>query len=255
MSGLYWIKLWIEILDDPKMATLPDRLWRRTIELFLCAGRMGRNGALPESSQIAWMLRTTTDDLELDLKQLALTGIIQRTETGWMVTKFANRQAAIPDAERQRQHRDTKKKQQYYDTVTNQSQNVTQSRAEENQIQSRAEADTDNGYHLTPVGILSKASGLSAFPADQVQWAEVIASLTEDYGEEKTIAAMRQACQQWISTKGQSGRYYNITNLGWINWAQRELVEGIIPAVPKDTNQMTDAEFRAYLAQKGATDG
>lgn len=28
----YWIKLYHEILDDPLMATMPDRLWRRTIE-------------------------------------------------------------------------------------------------------------------------------------------------------------------------------------------------------------------------------
>jgi len=24
----YWIKLYHEIIDDPKMATMPDRLWR-----------------------------------------------------------------------------------------------------------------------------------------------------------------------------------------------------------------------------------
>lgn len=28
----YWLKLYIEILDDPKMATLPDRVWREKVE-------------------------------------------------------------------------------------------------------------------------------------------------------------------------------------------------------------------------------
>jgi hypothetical protein len=29
-----WIKLYLEILDDPKMGKLPDWCWRRAIELF-----------------------------------------------------------------------------------------------------------------------------------------------------------------------------------------------------------------------------
>ena len=45
----YWLKLYIEILDDPKMAVLPDRLWRRIIELFLIAKKLHMNGHLPET--------------------------------------------------------------------------------------------------------------------------------------------------------------------------------------------------------------
>jgi len=29
MGSPYWIKLYHEILNDPKMGRLPDRLWRR----------------------------------------------------------------------------------------------------------------------------------------------------------------------------------------------------------------------------------
>ena len=55
----YWIKLYHEILDDPKMATLPDRLWRKVIEIFLIAGKLSpdKSGQLPETNQIAWLLR------------------------------------------------------------------------------------------------------------------------------------------------------------------------------------------------------
>jgi len=38
MTGNYWIKLYIEILHDAKMGAMSDRLWRRTIEMFLLAG-------------------------------------------------------------------------------------------------------------------------------------------------------------------------------------------------------------------------
>lgn len=119
----YWIKLYHEILDDPKMAVLPDRLWRRVIELFLMAGRLHKDGLLPDTNQIAWMLRMPTDDLILDLQQIALTGIIERQVNGWKVVKFAKRQAAVPAKERMEQMRDRQHRQQYYGSDT---QDVTQ---------------------------------------------------------------------------------------------------------------------------------
>lgn len=122
----YWIKLYIEILDDPKMATLPDRLWRRVIELFLCAGRLHKNGELPDTKQLAWLMRIPTDELDLDLKQIATTGIVEQTQGGWIIPKFAKRQAPVTDAERQRQHRDRMHQQQYYGDVTNSSRSVRQ---------------------------------------------------------------------------------------------------------------------------------
>jgi hypothetical protein len=232
MSANYWIKLYIEILDDPKMAILPDRLWRRIIELFLCAGRSGNGGALPETQQLAWLLRMNTDDLEMDLKQIAMTGIVQRTDDGWMVTQFAKRQAPAPAAERQRRHRDTEKKQQYYGDVTNLSQNVTQiNRLTDNRLtDTETEKDIDKETEkistipVSPSRILFDASGLSAFPADKLDWIEVIQSLVEDHGVEKTTAAMKHACDRWKITKGKNGRFYSPTNLSWINWAQEELV-------------------------------
>ncbi len=125
-ASYYWIKLYHEILDDPKMATLPDRLWRRVIEIFLCAGRVDKNGELPPTNQIAWMLRMQADDVEADLEKIAATGIISRHGDGWMVNRFADRQSAVSDAERQRQSRDRKKKHEYYGDVTPPSRDVTQ---------------------------------------------------------------------------------------------------------------------------------
>ena len=64
MASRYWIKLYHEILDDPKMGRLPDALFRRAIELFLIAGENGRDGGLPALADIAWRLRA--DEIELD---------------------------------------------------------------------------------------------------------------------------------------------------------------------------------------------
>lgn len=144
MASFYWIKLYHEILDDPKMATLPDRLWRRIIEIFLCAGRVDKNGELPPTNQIAWMLRMPADDIESDLMQIATTGIISRRGDGWIVNHFADRQSAVKDAERQRQSRDRRKKQEYYGDVTSQSRSVTQ-------IRSDTDTDIATTTTMTPV--------------------------------------------------------------------------------------------------------
>jgi DnaD/phage-associated family protein len=123
----YWMKLYIEILDDPKMATLPDRLWRRIVELFLMAKRENKDGHLPDTRQIAWALRMSADELDHDLKSITSTGIIIQEAGGWFIPNFAKRQGPSTDAERKSQERSRKRSQQYYGNVTELSRIVTQS--------------------------------------------------------------------------------------------------------------------------------
>lgn len=102
----YWIKLYTEIIDDPKMALLPDRIWRRAIELFLLAKKTNKGGELPDTKSLAWLLRINdVEQLEEDLREIQKIGIIERTDRGWFVVNFAKRQDAVPDAERKRQSR------------------------------------------------------------------------------------------------------------------------------------------------------
>ena len=113
MPSKYWIKLYHEILHDPKMARLPDRLWRRAIELFLMAGETGDGGELPDIADMAWTLRVELSDLVDDLAELAKIGVLTETPDGWVVTKFAVRQAATSDAKRMAQWRERNRKAQY----------------------------------------------------------------------------------------------------------------------------------------------
>ena len=114
----YWLKLYIEILDDPKMATMPDRVWRRTIELFLVAKKLNKDGHLPETRQITWLLRMSDEELDHDMIQIASTGIIVQELGGWFIPNFVKRQAAVGGAERVAQFRKREQKQEYYDNVT-----------------------------------------------------------------------------------------------------------------------------------------
>jgi hypothetical protein len=101
----YWIKLFIEILDDPKMGRLPNHLWRRAVELFLLAGRQGCDGALPPVQEMAWSLRLSQDKVLEDLHSLAEVGVVHEAQPGgWVVTHFKERQTS-ESLERVRRYR------------------------------------------------------------------------------------------------------------------------------------------------------
>jgi len=105
VTGRYWIKLWVEMLDDPKVAVLSDRLWRRWVEILLLAKLQGNDGQLPGLPQMAWRLRLSGEEVESDLVELARLGLVEHINGEWMVPNFAKRQAPKDGAERMRIHR------------------------------------------------------------------------------------------------------------------------------------------------------
>lgn len=112
MSNYTWIKLYLEILDDPKVARLNDHLWRRFFELCVIAGATPtRDGVLPPVFDMAWKLRTDEDALTTDLEQLSRAGLVEYIqqipplEGQWIVKNFAKRQSAISDLSRKQAER------------------------------------------------------------------------------------------------------------------------------------------------------
>lgn len=104
-----WIKLFIEILDDPKMGRLPDWLWRRAVELFLLAGENGNDGLLQPVMDMAWRLRTSEEKLTESLQALSKVGVVHETPDGWVVTHFEERQSAVSSTERVQEFRKRKR--------------------------------------------------------------------------------------------------------------------------------------------------
>ena len=151
MASRYWIKLYHEILDDPKMGRLTDRTWRRAVELFLLAGKTGRDGALPSVGDMAWTLHISEEDLVEDLNALMDVGIVTHNSDDWNVTHFSERQRPVGDAERQRRKRKRKQQEQYYEDgnkdVTNRDteshENVTKRDTNRNKRITNRDVDTD----------------------------------------------------------------------------------------------------------------
>lgn len=115
MTSKYWIKLHIEILDDPKMGRMEHELWRRTVELFLVAGEHSEEGKLPPVSDLAWRLRWEEDYLLDVLQTLETYKITERIRGAWWIKNFKKRQTS-ESLERVRKFRERQK--QRYSNVT-----------------------------------------------------------------------------------------------------------------------------------------
>lgn len=111
MAEYKWIKLYHEILEDPKMGRMDDHHYRRCIEFFLVAGRSDQQGILPSIADLAWLLRTSRDDIQETIDYLISVDILEvvKDEDGSNVvnvTNFIKRQEmSLTGAERVKRYR------------------------------------------------------------------------------------------------------------------------------------------------------
>jgi len=101
-----WIKIYTEILHDSKIGRLPVYLRWRFVELCCLAGEHGNGGALQPVEDMAWVLRSSPEEVVKSLRSLAEIGVVQESQPGkWVVVNFAKRQARMSDQERQERFR------------------------------------------------------------------------------------------------------------------------------------------------------
>jgi DnaD/phage-associated family protein len=92
MTSPYWAKLWIEILDDPKVAGMPDWLFRRFIYFVLAAKEQDNNGLLQPVKDLAWRIRISVQETTDALSALGSIGVTRETAEGWELINFVKRQ-------------------------------------------------------------------------------------------------------------------------------------------------------------------
>jgi hypothetical protein len=108
MTKRFWIKLYMEILDDATFGTLPEFIKWRAIELFLVAGENGNDGLLPPVARLAWRLRLEEVKIAETLSALTEVGVVHETPQGWVVTHFKERQYS-ESYERMKRYRERNK--------------------------------------------------------------------------------------------------------------------------------------------------
>ena len=250
MSANVWIKLYIEVLNDPKMGCLPDNLWRKVIELFLLAGEYDTDGSLPALRDVSWRLRITEAELLDAYRALAELGILHESADGWIVTHFADRQKAMTNAQRMHAYRERKK-------------SVTKRNAD------RYEADvtlssSSSVSQSVSLGVRGVGEGETPLPLNPLQASqhpdimeyEHVTGRIPGVREYKividTIRFLRQRhgpklyekvtpyWLAWVSRKARDGRPYDPASLVWLTeWAVNET----IPPVGKGQVQNLTTTF------------
>lgn len=145
----YWAKIWIDMLDDRKVGSLPDSQYRRWVEIILIAKEYNQDGILPTIEDMAWRLRPmTTEQLTNDMAHLARAGMVElkMTDAGerWFISKFTDRQRASTNTERTNMHREWSYRERYPDSGETQlKRSVSQKRKEVEKKRKEKEAEAE----------------------------------------------------------------------------------------------------------------
>jgi len=234
MPSKYWIKLYHEILEDPKMGKLPDNLWRRAIELFLLAGDLDNGGSLPDIEGLSWRLRTDKEHLETDLVELASVGIVSQVDGVWIVTNFSKRQEPVDNAVRVAQHRKQKRKDQYYgnEPVTNR--------------YTDTDTDTDKIIDLDKEQKLKIFRDVTLYTPDfeaerviNIKFDDILLNQKQLETISDLVGYLKPIYEKWCKSKRDNGMLFNPRNPNWLDWATHNNT----PDIPvKDTEYRKDEE-------------
>lgn len=161
----YWIKLYTEILKDPKMGRLTDRQFRTCINLFALAGEFDQEGDLPSVADMSWTLRMDEAALLDDLHELAKVGIVRCTDDTWLVCKWQERQAKAPSAapdkvlQRVHEHRQRQRNETVTTLHSEVKRDVTPPETETDiETETETEAESERGAAFTSGPIVTRAS-------------------------------------------------------------------------------------------------
>jgi hypothetical protein len=222
----YWMKLWFDILRDPKMGMLPDRLWRRVIELFLLAGQNGEDGLLPDVPTIAWQLNKSVQAINTDLQKIAEVGIIQETGDGrWIVINFKKRNEPVDPAKRIRDFRRRERYEKSNESVTEvkrECNEALQLRYQEEQKNRRTDLNTTTTPPLPPSEFERKIAGFCDIYAKQFgkqpkmdagEPDKIIAMIQDGVTEEEFTVAIQEMDEKGFTCSGiSSARNWIINN-------------------------------------------
>ena len=128
MAKLLWLKLYTEILDDPKLAGWTGDQFRVFVYLLCLAREAEEPGFIPMTpAEISWRIRRPLEEVEstLELCQQGDRPILEVTDGGVLILKFLDRQYDNPSdtpgetRKRKQRQRDKKKvSRECHDNVT-----------------------------------------------------------------------------------------------------------------------------------------
>lgn len=213
----FWAKLWIDILDDKKVADMPDWLFRRFIFFVLAAKEFDHDGLLQPVSDLAWRLRIPTDACTEALEALSKVGVTQKTADGWMLVNFKKRQVYedSTNAERQRRYRE---KHRNENITTNSNDNASSSYS----LSSSESIKDINKQTIFSIRdaekLICQVCDWVTIPGGWYEPSEKVLDLLQHFGFDETNNRLITARDDWVKQKRKDNHAnYRLTNPAWIN--------------------------------------
>jgi len=226
MASKYWVKLYLEIIDDYKMGKLTRTLRYRVIEMFCLAGEVNELGYLPPTEQIAWRLRENIEQLESDLIELAKVGILDQRNGRWFVVNFAKRQAPSPATERVQEFR---KRQRNADETKSFSGNAPDTDTEKKEEELTPPPSTFISYPQSPleainhpdIKIFHEVSAITPGKNDYKSVIDAIRLLRKAHPDDEDLRSyLLPFWLDWTGRKTKDGKAFNPLNIAWLTeWA------------------------------------
>ena len=241
MAG-YWLKLYTEILEDPKYNRMSDNTKIGMYELLLVAKRFGDDGSLPPIEDVAFYTRRTVEWWQVVYDELRSIEFLVSNGHDVIIRKFSERQAAISDAQRHVEYRKRKHSKEF-DAVTEPVTNRDGDIEIEKEIDTDTEKELSDGGADAPAAVVdpefyvySKITGFTSFPGAWVKATDNARLAIRGILMEKRYD--KQAAIDYLMPFWEEYRKRNLppSQFHWLDWA----VTGTIPALrapPGKANQ------------------
>ena len=214
MAG-YWLKLYTEILEDPKYNRMSDNTKIGMYELLLVAKRFGDDGSLPPIEDVAFYTRRTVEWWQVVYDELRSIEFLVSNGHDVIIRKFSERQAPTDAKTRAKMSREIAHRNEFKAKET-----AYETHADECETHGETETDTDREAET------DTESGASAAPDVLEEFASVTGHHPRKEQTDKVITAMQaiqrtdrrfvlQKCWDEWSSRG-----YNPYGLAWLTeWA------------------------------------
>lgn len=103
-----WFRVYDDLVNDPKVQRLPDKHFKALINLWCLAS--ANDGVLPQTEDIAFVLRMPTSSVEAMISALSNAGLFDKDETGTRPHNWSGRQfKSDVSTDRVKRHRNSRR--------------------------------------------------------------------------------------------------------------------------------------------------
>jgi len=197
----YWLKLYTDVLDDPKYFRLSEEAKLGMYELMLVAKKVENGemtGNLPPIDEIAFHTRKTSEHWEKIMPELEAIGFVVIERDIPKVKNYVKRQGAIPSETRVKQYRKkrndgvmgdvTELKRECNELVTNRN-------GDKNKNKKQIRKETEEELINTP-NIYSRFQSIVGSLFSTGEERDYFNQLLEDYGEEQILRSAKWLSEQ-----------------------------------------------------------